>query len=466
MSQGTQFVVQTVATVVLARVLTPTDFGIAAMVAVVTGLAIAFADLGLSEATIQRKEITHDQVTALFWINAGIGLLLTVITAAMAPVLAWFYKEPKLVAVTLASSLTFLMGGLRAQSDALLRRQMRYGYLGFKDVAAMAVAVPVAIAIAWRGGSYWALVALPLVANFMHLIMSWMMVRWRPGKPRRFSEVRSLVAFGGNVAASYFIFNVNRSLDNALIGWYWGATPLGFYSRAYNLLLLPLRQLSAPMANVSISAFSRIHNDPERFARYYLAAMNLMMWIITPLFGFLFVAAKPVVVFVLGEQWEEAASVFRMLSISAPGQVLLESTIWMLVSRGLSGRLLKLLLIASPFILGSFVIGLPFGIQAVALSYALVLMMILPWILHFTFRDSLLTLSSLGKALLCPISTSLAGVLVAEITSHYVRPQNLFLQFLVVGLAFGFTFLLAALFRPVRKEMLSFRKIMAELRPA
>ena len=100
-SQGTQVLVQTVSTVVLARLLSPADNGIVAMVAVVTGLAMGFADLGLSEATIQRKEITHEQVSALFWINLSIGLGLMLITAALAPALVWFYREPRLFAITL-----------------------------------------------------------------------------------------------------------------------------------------------------------------------------------------------------------------------------------------------------------------------------------------------------------------------------------------------------------------------------
>ena len=465
-SQGTQFLIQTVATVVLARELPPSDFGIIAMVTVVTGLAMAVADLGLTEATIQRKEITHDQVTSLFWITVAIGAGLTLITASLAPVLAWFYKEPRLFAVTLVSSVTFLMGSLRGQTDALLRRQMRYGYLGFKDVAANAIAVPVAIAIAWRGGGYWALVALPLTVNFLHMIMSWMMVRWRPGLPRRNANVRSMVAFGGNVAGSYLIFTINRSVDNALIGWYWGSAPLGLYSRAYNLLLLPLRQLSGPMAGVAVPTFSRIHSDQERFARYYLATINLMMWIIAPMFGFLFVAAKPVIVFVLSAKWEESAPVFQMLSISAPGQVLLDSTVWLLISRGQSTRLLRLLLCTTPFIIGSFVIGLPFGIKAVAFSYSMMLLIILPWMLRYAFRDTQLTLRKLARALVFPIATGLTGVLFAEITSHYILTPNVILQFFVVGLGFVIAILAAMLVRPVREEFLSFKKLIADLRGA
>src|SRR5580658_10598942 len=134
-SQGTQFAIQTVATVVLARLLTPADFGLVAMVSTLTGLGQAFADLGLSEATIQRKEISHDQVSALFWINVAIGLGLMLITAALAPAFARFYRDPRLTNITLVVSLTFLVGGLRVQPDAILRRQMRFFALAIRDIA-------------------------------------------------------------------------------------------------------------------------------------------------------------------------------------------------------------------------------------------------------------------------------------------------------------------------------------------
>src|SRR5262249_18897970 len=162
-SQGGQFLIQSVSTVVLARLLTPVDFGIVAMVTAVTGLGQAFADFGLSEATIQRKEITHNQVSTLFWINVAIGLGLMLVTMGAAPVLAWFYREPRLKDITFLMSLTFLISSLRVQHDALLKRQMRFLSLAVRDVASWGVAVPVAIAMAWRGAGYWALAALPLM---------------------------------------------------------------------------------------------------------------------------------------------------------------------------------------------------------------------------------------------------------------------------------------------------------------
>ena len=171
-SQAMQFILQSVSTVVLARLLTPADFGLVAMVTTITGLGQAFADLGLSEATIQHPEISHEQVSTLFWVNASIGLALTLITASLAPVLVWFYREPRLRNITLVVSLVFLLGGLRVQHDALLRRQMRFRALALRDGICYMFAVPIAIWLAWRGFTYWAIVVLPLLSvlgNFCFL---------------------------------------------------------------------------------------------------------------------------------------------------------------------------------------------------------------------------------------------------------------------------------------------------------
>jgi O-antigen/teichoic acid export membrane protein len=464
-SQGAQFLIRTASTVVLARLLTPADFGLVAMVVAITSLATAFADLGLSEATIQRKEITPDQVSALFWINVAIGMGLTLITMASAPLLASFYKEPRLRNITLFLSLAFVIGGLRVQPDALLKRQMRYKAIAIRDIAAFALGVPVAIVIAWRGGGYWALVAFPLTSSFIQMALSWLMVNWRPSLPRRNTQIGSMVAFGGNVAASYLVFNIHRSADNVLIGWYWGATPLGFYSKAYELLMLPVRQLNLPIGSVAVSAFSRIQGEPERFARYYLRTAGLIMWISTPIFGFLLVAAQPVIVLILGAQWRAAAPVFQILAISAVGQMLLESTVWLFVSLGQSARLLKMLLLISPVIIGSFVVGLPFGIKGVALAYSVALTLTLPWILHFAFRGTSLTLRQLGRAILCPISVCLLGIASSELFLQWIAPVHVLSQLLVVAIGFAVAYSLAVLIRPIREEALSFRSVLRELRP-
>jgi O-antigen/teichoic acid export membrane protein len=465
-SQGTQFLIQTAATVILARLLTPAEFGLVAMVATVTGLAQAFADLGLSEATIQRKEINQDQVTALFWVNVAVGLGLMLLTMALSPWIARFYHDPRLTKIALLSSLTFLFGGLRVQPDALLKRQMRFLALAIRDISSYLVAVPLAIFLAWKGAGYWALVALPLILNFIQMSLSWLMIRWRPSLPRRGARVGSMIAFGGNVAASYFVITMSRSADNVLIGWYSGAAPLGLYSRAYNLLMLPVRQLIVPAGSVAVPTLSRIQDVPERFAHYYLRAVNLIIWTCAPIFAFLFVAAQPVIILLLGHQWREAAPVFQLLAISALGQVLLESTIWLFVSQGKSLQLLLLLLVVSPLIVISYAIGLPFGIKGVALSGSLAILGLLPGILQFTFRGTTLTLSRLGRAILFPVSLCLAAVFCTELVLRSIAPDHIYSQLLVSAAAFVAVFLLSWLIPAVKTEMVALRSLLKELRPS
>ena len=465
-SQGAQFALQTLSTIILARLLMPADFGIVAMVTALTGLASAFADFGLSEATIQRKEITHEQVSTLFWINVVIGFGLTLITAALGPVLVAFYREPRLLAITLTLSLTFLFGGLRVQANALLKRQMRFAALAFRDVAAYMIAVPLAVGLAWRGAGYWALVALPLTLNFSQMAISWLLVHWRPGLPHRDKEVKSMLAFGGNVSLSYLIFNLNRSFDSVLIGRYWGASPLGLYSRAYNLLMLPVRQLSTPAGNVTVPAFSRLQDDPDRFARYYLRAVGLILWITAPLFGFLYVAAMPVIVLVLGQKWAEAAPVFQILVISALGQLLLESTVWLFVSRGESARLLKLLLVISPIVLCSFAVGLPFGIKGVALSGSLALLLMLPWILKFAFRGTELTLTRVARALCYPVALCFLSVVISSLLLQMLHPRAILFQLGTALLGFAIGYSISALIPSVRGEIASLKDLVKALRPA
>lgn len=463
-SQGTQFFLQSISTVVLARLLAPADFGMVAMVTAITGLGQAFADLGLSEATIQHTEIDNDQISTLFWVNVAIGLGLMLLTLSLAPVLVWFYKEPRLKDITFLMSLTFLFGGLRVQHGALLKRQMRFLALAIRDVTSYAIAVPLAIILAWRGAGYWAIVALPLTLNFTQMSLSWLMVRWLPSFPRRHTKVRSLISFGGNVAASYFVTNVTRSSDSILTGWYWGAGPLGLYSRAYNLLMLPVRQLSSPAGSVAIPALSRVQDNPERFARYYLRAANLILWITAPIFGFLFVAARPVIDLVLGAKWVAAVPVFQILALAGLGQPLFELTIWSFVSRGESKRLLRMMLIMCPILVTSYAIGLPFGIRGVALCGSITFLALLPWIFRYSFQGTELTLGRLGYSIFCPISMCLVGVFSAELALYILTPQGVIPHLLIAafGFAFGCSFLI--LIPQVRKEVTDLKGLFSELR--
>ncbi|GJM25022.1 MAG: lipopolysaccharide biosynthesis protein [Phycisphaerae bacterium] len=353
-------------TYVLARALTPEDFGIMGMVLVVTGFVARFKDLGLSMATVQRAAVDHDQVSTLFWLNVAIGAVLTLATAAMAPVVVWYYDEPRLMWITVVLSLAMLIGGLTAQHHALLRRQMQFRALAIIQIAAAITAPTVAIILALLGAKYWALVAMHLVAAATIAIGSWVACGWRPGAPRRSSGVNSMINFGGNLAAASLFNHVSRNLDNFLIGGKLGATSLGMYTKAYQLLLLPIRQINAPVSGVAIPTLSRLQNDPRKYRGFYRRGVQLVTFIGLPIVAFTFVAAERVVMTMLGPQWTEAVLVFQVLAPAAMVTACNIATGWVYVSLAHTRRQLYWTIVESIATTLAFVIGLQWGIVGVA----------------------------------------------------------------------------------------------------
>ena len=170
-------------TMLLARILTPEDYGIFGMAVVVTGFLAMFNDLGLSMATVQRREITHGQVSALFWLNAGLGAAIALLAVLLAPAVAWFFDEPRLTPVIQLLAVSFFVGGLGVQHQALLRRQMRFGRLALLDATSLAAGIVAGVACAWRGYGYWSLVAMQVTLVATTVVGSWALCRWVPGRP-------------------------------------------------------------------------------------------------------------------------------------------------------------------------------------------------------------------------------------------------------------------------------------------
>lgn len=376
--QAANFVLKLGSTAILARLLTPADFGLIAMVTAVTGFVEMFKDAGLSMATVQRAEINHRQVSTLFWINVALSLLLMLVVMALAPAVAWFYSEPQLLPVTLALGALFPLGGLTIQHQAVLHRQMRFGTLASIDVASNALGIVAAIIAAAFGARYWALVAMMAAAGISNMALVWLRCGWRPGLPVRGSGVRPMLAFGGNLTGFTFVNYWARNADNLLIGWYWGAVPLGLYSRAYSLLTLPLAQINAPVAAVAAPAMSRLQRQPDRYAQYYLRALSGTTLMVFPLAVALILFADDFIEILLGPQWSGAVLTFRLLGLAALLQPIGNSTGWLYVSNGRTDRMFAWGVFASTVTLATFLVAVAFGVNCLAASYS-VEMVVLAW---------------------------------------------------------------------------------------
>jgi O-antigen/teichoic acid export membrane protein len=369
LGQGACFILQSVSTIVLARLLSPADFGLIAMVMAVMGFAALFKDLGLSMATVQNAEIDHKQISTLFWINVAMSALIALISAALAPAISWFYGEPRLTMVTLSLSLVFVFGGLTVQHQALLQRQMRFMVLAaIQTIATLAGAVA-AIITAAMGAGYWALVLMQVISAVFVAMGVWLHCHWHPGRPVRLKSVRNMMVVGGNVTGFDIVNYFARTADNILIGRFWGAGPLGFYSRAYSLLMLPLNQINSPVAGVAIPALCRLHDDPPKYRAYYLKAIFLITLVSTPLVCFFVTCSDYLILLVLGPQWAPISSIFSVLGFSALIQPLYNTQGWLHISAGRSDRYLRWGLFGSLLIVLGFVAGLPYGPIGVAAAY-------------------------------------------------------------------------------------------------
>src|SRR5262249_46105106 len=240
LAQGAQFALTLVSTVILARLLTPREFGLVAMSWTIIGFSQVFKEAGLSTATIQREGITHAQVSNLFWVNVALSGLTSLLVAAAAPAVARFYREPLLVEVTVALSITILLAGLAVQHMALLNRQMRFKAIALIQVGSVLAGVLVGVGMAWLNFGYWSLVGMNLTTSIVALLLAWCASRWRPQSFTRRSGTRSLLHFGANLTAGHFLYSLARGLDRLLIGRFYGAFSVGLYSRAFSLLARPL----------------------------------------------------------------------------------------------------------------------------------------------------------------------------------------------------------------------------------
>jgi len=367
-AQTLQFVLMLAYNVVLARLLSPQEFGLVAMVMTVISLFVIFRDLGLSTATIQRADITHAQVSNLFWLNVAVSGAISLLVAISAPAVAWFYHEPKLVKITLALSGSFFLNGLTVQHIALLNRQMRFVATSAMEVGSVAAGLAVGIGAALAGYGYWSLVAATLAQAFVRLAAAWSVSSWRPQLPGRGVGTRPLVSFGANLTVSGFIYMVSRGCDSLVIGRVFGADALGLYTRAAGLLSRPMEQLISPILTVIVPALSRLQHEPERYRRFFLQVFEALA-----IAGFLFTGlflplARPLTVTILGVKWESASDIFAALSITAIFVPLSAAASWLYTSQGRGRDMLKASSFCAVVTVLSVFVGLPFGPTGVAIA--------------------------------------------------------------------------------------------------
>lgn len=353
----------------LARVLPPRDFGLIAMLTVFTGFAVVFIDLGVSVAIVQRPNVEERHLSTQFWLNLCMGSILTLLTIAIAPLLAAFYDEPRLLILTIAIAPSFLLSAVAATQTAILDRSMDFKRLAILETMALAAANVLAIGMATSGFGVWSLVALSLAMSGFRALFLWISCDWRPHRLPDRESLHELIHFGGRFSAYSILSYWARNADNLLIGRFIGPTPLAYYNRAYSLMSLPSDAVATVTTRVMIPAMSRMQDDRERCRRVFLQAMGLISLVMFPIALALLVLSRPFILAVYGPRWAPVIPLLEIFSGVALIQVISRTTGWIFTSQGRVDMLLRWGVISSLTAIMSFFIGLPWGTKGVAVSY-------------------------------------------------------------------------------------------------
>lgn len=369
-TQGLRALLQFGSMVILARLLSPEDFGLVAMVTAVIGLADLVRDFGLSSAAIQSKTLAPEERSNLFWANLAFGAASTAVIILCAPLIQLMYGEDGLIPIVVGLAWVFLISGANTQFRADLTRSMRYSKIAMADVASQVAGIAVAVVMALLGFGLWAIVAQQLTVALVSLIVNMVSTRWLPGLPKRAVSLRRFFSFGSHLFATQTLTYFTKNVDNVVLGIYAGPAALGLYSRAYQLLMTPLNQINAPMTGVALPVLSRLQDDEERFTHYLTQAQFVACYITASLFAVGAGLADPLVLLLFGPAWVEVGPIFAVLAVGGIFRSIQQIAYWTYLAKGKTAAQLRMIAVTRPIMILIIVAGVPWGPIGVAVGHS------------------------------------------------------------------------------------------------
>ncbi|MEN5118115.1 lipopolysaccharide biosynthesis protein [Luteimonas sp. TWI662] len=371
LSQGTKIGAQVVGMVVLARLLSPKEYGIMAMAAVVTNLAIVFRDMGSSAAIIQKQELSQEVKTAVFWFNIAVGLLISLIVLATAPLMAGLFSTQELTPVLMLLALAFPLSSSSAVHQALLERNSSFKTVARIEISSIATGLVIALGMAATGFGVYSLVAQTLITVGLTSLQLWHASHWRPASLRKcsWSELRSILGFSSHLVGFNVVNYLARNSDNIVVGRYFGQDVLGAYALAYRVMLFPLQSLTFVVSRSLYPVLSRQQNQRPEMRRTYLTVVTVVATLVAPMMGGMLVLRESFIQVFLGDGWELSSQLLFWLAPTGFIQSLLSTTGVVFMATGATRTLLVLGIVGAILQIGAFVLGANYGVLPMAKLY-------------------------------------------------------------------------------------------------
>lgn len=368
-SQMSREILQFGVSIILARLLSPKDYGIVGMSGTILGFVQIFNTFGFRSALIQKQDITDSHYSTAFWMTLAMSTSLYLVTIMASPLAAQFFKEPQLVNIITVSAFGFIVTSLNTIQLAMLEKQLDFKKITIIELTMAVCNGAVAITLAITGHGVWSLVWGSIAGQSVAVPLSWYMTKWRPAFNFDRGAFKELVGFGAHLTGASFINYFARNADNLIIGRVLGASALGYYTLAYNLMLKPLQYVSSNIARVLFPALSAIRDDKERTRQAYLKVVQYISIITFPMMAGLLSLAPDLIHAVYGEKWMPTVPIFQILCLLGAIQSIGTTVGIIYVSQGRADLQFKYTMIFSPIIVSSFIIGVQWGVMGVAIGY-------------------------------------------------------------------------------------------------
>lgn len=376
--QGVLFVLQMVSVVVLARLLTATDYGLMGMVLAAIGIGHLLRDVGLSSAAVQAKNLSRPQRDNLFWLNSGVGAALMLVAWVAGPLLAAFYNRPEVTGIVWALSPTFLLSGLATQFRASLVRRLQFGRIAWGEIGGAVIGLAAALWSALAGGGYWALVLQQLVGGAVSFLLFAILAGWLPHWYSGKAPMKPLFSFGLPLFGSQILTYVTSNLDSVVMGRFFGAIPLGSYNRAIQVVRIPMNQMRGPLGSLALSVLAKVQDDDRRFMRFVARGQLVMAYPLLLAAGTLAAVAPQVVDVVLGQRWHEVAGFVRLVAVGEGLVTLSAVGGWIYTSRGHGRQLMRYTMFSAAVKITLLFAGSTFGPIGIAVAFAIAPVLLWP----------------------------------------------------------------------------------------
>jgi O-antigen/teichoic acid export membrane protein len=372
--------------VALARMLSPGDFGLLAMVTLLLQFGKSLADLGFGDALVQKRDLTERHRSAVFWTGLVTAIGLTAATWVLAPAIAAFYEVAELAPLARVLAPLFLLGAVEIVPRAIVERRLDFRRVVQVECAAAVLAGGVAVALAWRGAGVTSLVVQLLLATALESAFFLAASGWRPRWTWSASALGDLVGFGTNRVMTRTFGYWSRHVDELLVGKLIGVTALGLYTRAFNLIQVPVVYVSRAAARALFPSLAEIQDDAARVRRTHLRTTAAVALATVPMCFGLAALAEPVVLGLFGAQWRDMIPLVRILSVAALAQSITGLSASLFLSQGRPDLHLRVTLLQSGSTIVAVLVGRAWGVAGVALGFSLAAALVAVPTLHLAGR--------------------------------------------------------------------------------